>query len=96
MDQGLEAQRVSREARLVFNYPLRDVWPTLHIEVYEFPDSVGTIRPAVDPVRLVEEGNKEAGTIYLWIGEVPRSLSFEDVYASQYFPRTDSSVSTIA
>ena len=80
--QGPEAQRVPREARPVFDHPLQDVWPKLHIEVYEFLDSVGVIWSTIDPVRFAEEGKKEASPIYLWIGVVPRSLSFEDAQAA--------------
>ncbi|KAF8483854.1 hypothetical protein DFH94DRAFT_792531 [Russula ochroleuca] len=68
--QGPEAQRVPREAR--------PTWPTLHIEVYELLDSVGINWSTIDPVRFAEEGKKEADPVYLWIGVVPRSLSFED------------------
>ena len=76
--QGPEAQRVPREAWPVFNHPLQDVWPTLHIEVYEFLDSVGVNWSTIDPVCFAEEGKKETGPVHLWIGVVPRSLSFED------------------
>ncbi len=79
--QGPEAQRVPREARPVFNHPLRDAWPKLHIEVYGFLDSIGVIWSTIDPVRFAEEG-KEAGPVYLWIGVVPRSLSFEVAQAA--------------
>ena len=76
--QGPEAQHVPREAQPVFNHPLQDVWPTLHIEVYEFLDSVGVNWSTIDPVCFAEEGKKEADPVHLWIGVVPRSLSFED------------------
>jgi hypothetical protein len=83
LPQGPEAQRVPvlRGARPVFNHPLQDVWPTLHIEVYEFLDTVGVIWSTIDPIRFAEEG-KEAGPLYLWIGIVPKSLSFEDAQAA--------------
>jgi len=41
------------------------VWPKLHIEIYEFLDSVGVIWLTIDPVRFAEEGKKEAGPVYL-------------------------------
>jgi hypothetical protein len=41
-------------------------------------DSVGINWSTIDPVRFAEEGKKEADPVYLWIGVVPRSLSFED------------------
>jgi hypothetical protein len=69
---------VAREARPVFNHPLQDVWPTLHIEVYEYLDSVGVIWSTIDPIRFSEEGKEEASPLYLWIGVIPRALSFED------------------
>lgn len=80
--QGPEAQRVPREARPVFNHPLRVVWPELHIEVYEFLDSIGVTWSTIDPVRFGEEGKKEASPVYLWIGVVPGSLSLEDAQAA--------------
>ena len=76
--QGYHRQRVRREARPVFNHPLQDVWSTLHIEVYEFLDSVGVNWSTIDPVRFAEEGKKETSPLYLWIGVVPRSLSPKD------------------
>ena len=80
--KGPEAYRIPREARPVFNHPLQDVWPKLHIEVYEFLDSVGVIWSTIDPVRFAEKGKKEASPIHLWIGVVPKSLSFEDAQAA--------------
>ena len=67
-----------REARPVFDHPLQDVWSTLHIEVYEYLDSVGVKWSTIDPVCFGEEGKNEADTLYLWIGVIPGSLSFEN------------------
>ena len=79
--QGPQAQRIPREARPVFNHPLQDAWPKLHIEVYEFLDFVEVTWSTIDPIRFAEEG-KEAGPVHLWIGVVPNSrLSFGDAQA---------------
>jgi hypothetical protein len=80
--KGWPGVRVAREARPVFNHPLQDVWSTLHIEVYEYLDSVGVIWSTIDPVRFTEEGKREASPLYLWIGVIPRSLSFKDAQAA--------------
>ncbi|KAI0290586.1 hypothetical protein BC826DRAFT_1092484 [Russula brevipes] len=80
--KGWPGMRVAREARPVFNHPLRGVWPTLHMEVYEYLDSVGVIWSTIDPVRFTEEGKMDASPLYLWIGVIPRSLSFKDAQAA--------------
>ena len=79
--KGPEAQRVPREARPICNHPIRDVWPKLGELVYTFLDSLHVEWSTIDPVRFAEEGG-EAGPLYLWVGVVPRSLSFEGAKAA--------------
>jgi len=79
--KGPEAQRVPREARPVCNHPILDVWPKLGKQVYTFLDSLDVKWSTIDPVRFAEEGG-EAGPLYLWVGVVPRSLSFEGAKAA--------------
>ncbi|KAI6118380.1 hypothetical protein F5141DRAFT_1187254 [Pisolithus sp. B1] len=79
--QGPEAQRVLREARLICQHPIQDVWPMLGKRIYELLDSLGVQWSTIDPVRFAEEG-KEAGPLYLWVGVAPRSLSFEHARAA--------------
>ena len=79
--KGPEAQRVPREARPVCSHPIQDVWPKLGEQVYTFLDSLDVKWSTIDPVRFAEEGGK-AGPLYLWVGVVPRSLSFEGAKAA--------------
>jgi hypothetical protein len=57
------------------------VWPTLGKQVYDFLDSLEVKWSTIDPVRFAEEG-KEAGPLHLWVGVVPRTLSFKDAKAA--------------
>ena len=79
--EGPEAYRVPREARPVCNHPIQDVWPELGEQVYTFLDSLDVKWSTIDPVRFAEEGG-EAGPLYLWVGVVPKSLSFEGAKAA--------------
>jgi hypothetical protein len=79
--RGPEAQRVPKEARPVCNHPIQDVWPKLGERVYTFLDSLNVKWSTIDPVRFAEEGG-EAGPLYLWVGVVPKSLSFEGAKAA--------------
>ena len=49
--------------------------------MYTFLDSLHVEWSTIDPVRFAEEGG-EAGPLYLWVGVVPRSLSFEGAKAA--------------
>lgn len=60
--------------------PIRDGWCTPGVAVYNFLDSLEVRWTTIDPVCFAEQGGK-AGLLYLWIGVVPRSLSFEDAKA---------------
>jgi hypothetical protein len=79
--RGPEAQRVPREARPVCNHPIQNVWPKLGEQVYTFLDSLNVKWSTIDPVRFAEEGG-ESGQLYLWVGVVPKSLSFEGAKAA--------------
>jgi len=68
--QGPEAQQVPREVQPVFNHHLQDVWPALHIKVYEFLDSARALWTTIDPVYFAKEGRKETSPVYLWIGVI--------------------------
>ncbi|KAG8805884.1 hypothetical protein FRC17_005289, partial [Serendipita sp. 399] len=61
-------------------YRTGDEWP-----VRKGPEAQRVLREArpstIDPIRFAEEG-KEAGSLYLWVGVVTRSLSFEDAKAA--------------
>ena len=59
------------------------MWSTLHIEVYEFLDSIEVNWSTIDPVRFAEEG-KDPGPVYLWIGVEPQSLSLEDAKTAAF------------
>jgi hypothetical protein len=57
------------------------VWFTLGKQIYEFLDSKEVKWSTIDPVRFAEVG-KEAGPLHLWVGVVPKFLSFEDAKAA--------------
>jgi hypothetical protein len=75
--QGPEAQPYLREARSVFDHPIREKWYELGVAVYQFLDSVNVSWSTIDPIRFAEvEG--EPGPLHLWIGVNPGTLSLED------------------
>lgn len=69
-----------REARPICSHRSGDGWCTPGVAVYNFLDSLEVRWTTIDPVCFAEQGGK-AGLLYLWIGVVPRSLSFEDAKA---------------
>ena len=50
-------------------------------QIYEYLDSKKVKWSTIDPVRFAEVG-KEAGPLHLWVGVVPKSLSFKDAKAA--------------
>ncbi len=75
---GPAQQRQPREARPICNHPIRDVWPALGKQVFEFLDSLNVKWTTIDPVRFALEVGGEAGSLHLWIGVEPETLSFTD------------------
>ncbi|KAJ7680767.1 hypothetical protein DFH06DRAFT_428730 [Mycena polygramma] len=73
-----DAQPIIRETRPICNHPMKLVWPSLGVQIFEALDELGVLWTSIDPVRFAEKGG-EPGPLHLWIGVIPGSLSVEAV-----------------
>ena len=78
-----EAQwwRMPIEARPICVHPIAHVWPKLGREIYQYFDSIKLKWTSIDPVRFAEP-NQEPGPLFLWVGVIPSSLSYNDAKAA--------------
>ena len=80
---SMEAYRVLRELRPVFNHKIITVWNVLADKVLEYLDSLKIRWTSIDGVRFAEIG-KAPGPVVLWIGVTPKSLSGEDAHTAAF------------
>ncbi|KAL4080568.1 hypothetical protein J3A83DRAFT_4040136, partial [Scleroderma citrinum] len=75
--RGPQAQRIPKDAGPVCTHQIAAVWPKLGEQIYKHFDSVDLRWTSIDPVRFAEVG-KEPGSLFLWVGMMPKTLSRDD------------------
>ncbi|KAI0028238.1 hypothetical protein K488DRAFT_89938 [Vararia minispora EC-137] len=75
---GSESQRIIREARAVYDHPIKDTWRAVGERIYALLDDKKVLWTSIDPLAFAEAGKKTFGSLLLWIGVELASLLHED------------------
>jgi len=74
LPSGPQVRHVLKEARPVCTHAVSSVWYELGEKIFKFFDSIKLKWTTIDPVRFAEAG-KEPGSLFLWVGVLPGTLS---------------------
>ncbi|KAM5540847.1 hypothetical protein V8D89_005491 [Ganoderma adspersum] len=75
---ALCSQRIIREARSVYDHPVKATWRAVGERICNLLDNKKVFWTSIDPLAFAEAGKKTFSPLLLWIGVQPASLSYGD------------------
>ncbi|KAF3913030.1 hypothetical protein ABW21_db0204080 [Orbilia brochopaga] len=74
---GIGQYDIFKELRPVFQHRLNEIWDNLGPKICAVHDKYNISWTSIDVVRFQEQSCEEPGPIVLWIGVIPKALSFD-------------------